>query len=132
MSSDDRACGLQLLLEHGSDSNLQNEWGNLLLCHQLVRHANERPLRHVHLAESGLLISIDPSVVNKDGLTPLDLSPLLPNPTSSCLNALGCAGMPHLRIAAHTSSPMHLTLTTAETQRLRLRVKCGNNNERDR
>ena len=68
---DDRACGLQLLREHGADPNAQNEWGNSLL-HQLVRHANERPLRH--LAESGLLSSIDPFVVNKDGLTPLELA----------------------------------------------------------
>ena len=69
--ADDRACGLQLLLEYGADPNVQNEWGNSLL-HQLVRHANERPLRH--LAESGLLASIDPFVVNKDGLTPLELA----------------------------------------------------------
>ena len=69
--ADDRACGLQLLLEHGADPNAQNEWGNSLM-HQLVGHANEPPLRH--LAESGLLASINLFVVNKDGFTLLELA----------------------------------------------------------
>jgi hypothetical protein len=73
LHSNDRACGLQLLLEHGADPNAQNEWGNSLLHHQPVGHANEMPLRH--LAEiSGLLVSIYPFVVNTAGLTPLDLA----------------------------------------------------------
>lgn len=68
-----RACDLQLLLEHGADQNVRNEWGSSLLHHQLVGHANKRPLSHLAKI-SGLLRSIDSFIVNKDSLTPLELA----------------------------------------------------------
>jgi hypothetical protein len=99
---------------------VQDKRGNSLLHHWLIDHANERPL--LHLAESEPLSSIDPFVVNKGGLTPLELARLWEakqpdDPARAAIRSLVEVQeqMGHSEVRCARSSPPASTLTSSRT-----------------